>query len=136
MTNIEGVSLPKQPEPELAEQEFLHVECDCVPNDGPSHCHLCTLLSNVGGVVEWPCGYAEAQAAWLLSVQRAAREELASQIEAIHVPYTQWEFPRVAGGQHWSHEKCKRCGEGYPCATLDLVRTLPLVPSTQPEQEQ
>ena len=28
-------------------REYSHIECDCVPNLGPSHCHLCET--------EWPC---------------------------------------------------------------------------------
>lgn len=39
-------------------QETEHGECDCVPNLGPSHCHLCTEAVPGGPIVEWssaPC---------------------------------------------------------------------------------
>jgi hypothetical protein len=34
-------------------QAAEHGECDCVPDLGPSHCHLCGLLYNDGQPVVW-----------------------------------------------------------------------------------
>lgn len=32
-------------------RETEHIECDCVPEIGPSHCHLCSV--NLGHPVSW-----------------------------------------------------------------------------------
>ena len=32
-------------------REVEHVECDCVPDLGPSHCHLCGDAA--GKIIEW-----------------------------------------------------------------------------------
>ena len=33
-------------------REFLHAKCDCVPDLGPAHCHLCS--DEKGSSVPWP----------------------------------------------------------------------------------
>jgi len=53
-------------------QEFLHIECDCVPEYGPSHCHLC---SGDGQPVEWPCRFAASMGAFAVGLVAVAKAE-------------------------------------------------------------
>lgn len=39
------------------EREYTHMECDCAPGLGVSHCHMCTKMFDKE--VEWPCGISE-----------------------------------------------------------------------------
>jgi len=42
----------QEPDP----RDYSHVRCDCVPDLGPAHCHLC---SGPGWNATWPCRHAE-----------------------------------------------------------------------------
>lgn len=53
-------------------REFLHVECDCVPDLGPAHCHECSR-DDPNGDFAWPCRYADSMAQYLAQVRAEAR---------------------------------------------------------------
>lgn len=73
------MTAPGQADEYTAPQEFLHVECDCVPQYGPPHCHLCDTLRLP---IEWPCRYAEAMAEHDRAVREAAHKEIADRLDA------------------------------------------------------
>lgn len=66
---------------DIAPQEFLHVECDCVPDLGPSHCHLCSMGDHV---IQWPCAYADAMAEHDREVAEKAWERAEFAFERAH----------------------------------------------------
>lgn len=55
--------------------------------------------------------------AFLLSRVEELEGQRAKALEA-HQPRTQWEFPDGKHRDHWTHEVCRECGHGYPCATV------------------
>ena len=125
------------PVTEEAWQEVRHGECDCVPDLGPSHCHMCREGDLDGPVGEWssaPCR--------VPVVDADTREAAATIIQAT--------FPTGAGGYSIVWEDCfpavdaliaagllgnrdrdaKKWREGYRAATHDSVGE-PGTPDTQ-----
>ena len=63
-------------------QEFLHIGCDCVPEYGPSHCHLC---SGDGQPVEWPCRFAASMDAFVVRRVAEATKWCRAELAAVRV---------------------------------------------------
>lgn len=61
---------------DLDPRDFLHVPCDCMEPMGAVHCHLCSDAPP-GKAQEWPCEYADAQAAFVARAQADYLERVA-----------------------------------------------------------
>lgn len=76
---------------DLDPRDFLHVPCDCMEPLGVAHCHLCSDIPH-GRSQDWPCDYADAQAAYISQAKAEGLEELATTLRKDGVIYVDPEF--------------------------------------------
>lgn len=123
-----GFSRATVPDAATDAREHLHAKCDCVPDLGPAHCHLCSNVK--GSTVPW--GECEAVVA-----ERDAAVAAIERVRAIHAPGKIIDVWGKSRSQADDFLVCVECTDpdnnwcAHPCATVAALDGAP-VPEEKP----
>ena len=100
---LRAANMLREPGAATDAREHLHAKCDCVPDLGPAHCHLCG--NERGAPVPWPeC-----------SAVTPAVTNAIGRVRAIHAKEP------VNGYNGTVSHICLSCERPWPCSTIEAL---------------